>query len=181
MCCNHSPVVDRRKFITHLALGGGVALFSTVAPGIARAAGGTDALLLSCMDYRLVDDTEKWMSEKNMKNKYDHVILAGASLGAITDKYPDWGKTFWGHLDVAIKLHNIHKVVLLDHRDCGAYKVILGEDFGKSAEKETTVHARTLRKLREAILKKYEKLEVEMGLMDLDGKVMKIPTMAECA
>jgi carbonic anhydrase len=181
MCCNEPHVIDRRKFITHLALGGGAALLSTVAPGIARASGGTEAMLLSCMDYRLVDDTERWMSDRGMKNKYDHVILAGASLGALTDKYPEWGKTFWGHLDVAIKLHNIHKVIILDHRDCGAYKVILGEDFAKNADKETAAHSRQLRKLRDAILKKNDKLEVEMALMDLDGKVMKIPSMAECS
>ncbi len=65
--------------------------------------GETDALLLSCMDYRLVDDTHRYMSNRGLCDKYDHVILAGSSLGAVTDKYPAWNRTFWEHLDVSIE------------------------------------------------------------------------------
>lgn len=136
--------------------------------------GHTDALLLSCMDYRLVDETERYMADRGLRDKYDHVILAGASLGAITDKYPAWNQTFWEHLDVAIKLHSIKKVIILDHRDCGAYKVILGEDFSKDPEKEKTVHTDTLSALSEQIKSKYPELEIELHLMDLSGGVLNI-------
>src|SRR4029077_12947096 len=110
-------------------LGGGAALVGVVHPRHVLAAGTTDALLLSCMDYRLVSETERYMTDRGMKGKYDHVVLAGASLGAITDKYRAWGTTFREHLDVAIALHQVHKVIVLDHRDCGAYQTILGEDL----------------------------------------------------
>jgi carbonic anhydrase len=134
-------------------------------------AGHTDALLLSCMDYRLVDDTEKYMSGRGMQEKYDHIVLAGASLGALTDQYPSWNQTFWEHLGIAIKLHDIHTVILMDHRDCGAYKVILGEEHTKSADIEKAAHALELKTLKDEILKKYPKLKVEMLLMSVDGKV----------
>lgn len=142
-----------------------------------RAAGHTEALVLSCMDYRLVDDTEHYFTERGMKDKYDHIVLAGASLGAVTDKYPAWNQTFWDHLGVAIQLHNIVKVIVLDHRDCGAYKVIIGEDFGKTPEKETAVHTAQLNKLMQQIKAKYPSLEVELLLMDLAGKVEKMGGM----
>ena len=158
----------RRQFLRMAVIGGGAAL---LAPAVTRAAGGTDALLLSCMDYRLVEDTERYMAGRGLRKKYDHVILAGASLGALTDKFPAWNKTFWEHLDVALDLHHIQKVIVLDHRDCGAYKVILGEDFAKDPAKETAVHASKLRELRTQILGKQPKLTVEMLLMSLDGKV----------
>ena len=144
-----------------------------------RAAGHTEALVLSCMDYRLVDDTEHYFAERGIKDKYDHIILAGASLGAVTDKYPAWNQTFWDHLGVAIQLHNITKVIVLDHRDCGAYKVIIGEDFGKTPEKETTVHTAQLNKLMQQIKAKYPSLEVELLLMDLAGKVEKMGGMGK--
>ena len=120
---------SRRKFLQLAALGGGATLLAS-APFLpeARAAGGTDALLLSCMDFRLMDDIERYMSGRGLRDKYDHVVLAGASLGAITDKYPAWNKTFWEHLGIAIQLHHIHTVIVMDHRDCGAYKVILGAE-----------------------------------------------------
>lgn len=136
--------------------------------------GQTDALLLSCMDYRLVDDTERYMADRGMRDKYDHIILAGASLGATTDKYAAWNQTFWEHLNVAIKLHDIKKVIIMDHRDCGAYKAILGEDFSKDPIKEKTVHSEKLFALEKLIKTKYPELEVELHLMDLSGNVERI-------
>ena len=162
--------MDRRHFLRISAVGAGL-LGGGLSASVVRATGGTDAMLLSCMDYRLVDETERYMTKRGLRNKYDHVILAGAALGALTDKFPAWNKTFWDHLDVAIDLHHIKKVIVLDHRDCGAYKVILGEDFAKGRAKETEVHATKLRDLRTQIQGKHPKLAVETLLMSLDGKV----------
>jgi carbonic anhydrase len=169
-----STALNRREFVRLASLGGGAALLASFLPATAYAAGGTDALLLSCMDYRLVDDTEAFMAGKGMKNRYDHIVLAGAALGAITDKFPSWNQTFWQHLDVAISLHHIKKVMILDHRDCGAYKVVLGEDFGKTPDKETQIHAQTLMTLRGKVMEKYPDLAVETYLMALDGSVEQI-------
>ena len=136
----------------------------------AQAGAKTDALLLSCMDYRLMDDVEKYMSGRGLRDKYDHVVLAGASLGALTDKFPAWNQTFWEHLDIAIKLHDIKSVIVMDHRDCGAYAVILGADSVKDAKTEKDTHAVRLRQLRAAINKQHPKLAVETLMMSLDGK-----------
>src|SRR5215510_8020158 len=119
------------------------------------AAGGTDILLLTCMDYRLTDDTAKYMQQtRGLNEKYDQLILAGASLGATNTKFPDWGKTFWQHLQVAIDLHHIHKVMIIDHRDCGAYRVILNEGSEDRA-RETKVHTEQLTNLKKMITAKY--------------------------
>lgn len=173
--CEHRPTAlpdTRRKLLQIAALGGGISLLAaTTGLPEARAAGGTDALLLTCMDFRLMDDIERYMTGRGLRDKYDHVVLAGASLGAITDKYPAWNKTFWEHLDIAIQLHNIHQVIVMDHRDCGAYKVILGPEHSKDPELEKTTHAAQLGRLRALISGKYPKLKVETLLMGLDGKV----------
>ena len=164
----------RREFLRLGVLGGGASLLTMALPVRPARAAAVDALLLSCMDYRLIDETERYMSGRGLRNKYDHIILAGASLGALTDKYPAWNQTFWEHLEVAIQLHQVHKVILLDHRDCGAYQVILGEDFAKDRAKETNVHAEQLDELRKRIGAQYPTLEVETLLMSLDGKVEKV-------
>jgi len=62
----------------------------------------------------------------------------------------------------------------MDHRDCGAYKVILGEDFAKDPAKENKVHSEKLKELAKLIKKQHPKLEVELLLMSLDGKVESI-------
>ncbi len=158
----------RREFVRIAVLGGGLTLLDA---RVARAHGDTEALLLSCMDYRLVEDTERYMAGRGLRKKYDHVVLAGGSLGAVTEKLPAWSKTFWEHLNIALDLHHIKKVILLDHRDCGAYKAFLGEDFSKDRARETEVHATQLRELKKQILAKQPTLAVEMLLMSLDGKV----------
>jgi carbonic anhydrase len=163
---------ERRAFLRVAGIGGLATLAgATLTFRHAVAAGQAEALLLSCMDYRLIDATARYMAARGLKGKYDHVILAGASLGATTGKYVDWNKTFWEHLDTAIQLHGIHRVIVIDHRDCGAYKLILGEDLAGDRSKETTVHASTLRTLRDQINTKHRSLEVELLLMSLDGRV----------
>ncbi len=173
-CAHHGrntlAVPDRRRFLALLALGTAAAL-GGVPWAPAFAAGEADALLLSCIDYRLTDATTRYMDGRGMAGKYDHAVLAGASLGAETSKFPAWRTTFWEHLKIAIDLHHIHQVVLLDHRDCGAYKLILGKDFSKDPKKEYEVHAKELRRLRAAIAKKYPRLSTELLLMALDGSV----------
>ena len=185
--------INRRRFIQLATLGGGAVLLGLATPwrlaqaeehgaahtgartGTAPAAShGTEALLLSCMDYRLIDDTVKYMDGRGLTNKYDHVILAGAALGALTDQFKAWNKTFWEHLKVSIDLHHIKKVILMDHRDCGAYKVILHADFSKDPLLEARIHGKFLRELATVIHKRYPQLDVELLLMNLDGKVEKL-------
>jgi len=148
-----------------------VVFLITVFTSPAMASGKAEALLLSCMDYRLIDETERYMSGRDLLNEYDHVVIAGASLGVIQDRYPAWSTTFWEHLDVSIQLHQIHRVIVLDHRDCGAYKVILEEDLAKDPERETEVHAEQLEALKKKIEEKYPDLHVELLLMNLEGEV----------
>lgn len=144
------------------------------APG--RSAGHEpEVLLLSCMDYRLMGDVASYMSGRGLQKEYDHIVLAGGSLGANTDKFPAWGTTFWEHLSIAIDLHKIRRVILMDHRDCGAYKVILGPEHAKDPAVEKATHAEQLQKLKAKVKEKHPTLEVEMLLMSLDGKVVSIP------
>ena len=169
---NDTSATERREFLKRMVLGGGAAsLISWLVPEVIFAADHTDILLLTCMDHRLVDKTSHYMAARGLRDKYDHIVLAGASLGAITEKYPDWNKTFWDHLDLAKKMHSIHKVMILDHRDCGAYRTIFGEDYSKDLKKETDVHATQMRKLKELIKQKEAGMEVELLLMNLTGKV----------
>lgn len=173
-CLAHNlSALSRRRFLTLSAGAGGLALAGSMLPfSSARANGSAEALLLTCMDYRLTHAVVDYMDGRQMTREYDHVVLAGASLGAVTHKFPDWGRTFWEHLDVAVKLHHVKKVIALDHRDCGAYKIVFGKDTKGDEERE--LHARELKRLRAALRKKHRELEFESLLMSLDGSVESI-------
>lgn len=173
-CLTHaSTALSRRRFLTFSAGAGGLALAGSLLPfSPARASGNAEALLLTCMDYRLTHAIVDYMDGRHLAREYDHVVLAGASLGAVTRKFPHWGTTFWQHLDVAVKLHHVRKVIALDHRDCGAYRIVFHRDT--QGEEETNLHAQQLRKLRDVLKAKHPVLEFESLLMSLDGSVESI-------
>ena len=172
-CCAPSrPAPDtRRRFIQLAALGAGASLLGVSRAETKPAGVAIEALLLSCMDYRLMDNIEQHMSGRNLRDQYDHIALAGASLGALTTRYPAWNKTFWQHLDIAVQLHRVRRVIVMDHRDCGAYKVILGAAHAKTPETERAAHARQLATLKTRIHQHAPALQVETLLMGMDGSV----------
>ncbi|HLI21672.1 MAG TPA: carbonic anhydrase [Stellaceae bacterium] len=131
--------------------------------------GQADAVLLSCIDYRLPGKIARYMKGRGLAANYDHVILAGASLGATTTLYPQWEQTFRDHLDLAIKLHAIRRVIILDHRECGSCRVIFGTNL--AGDEEKAQHARELHRLAREIHATHPALEVETLLMSLDGSV----------
>jgi hypothetical protein len=168
----------RRRFLELAGTAGAAAVLTTGinlgltrAPSLFAAGGGIEALVLSCMDYRLTNETAFLLNEHGLVNKYDQVILAGATLGVATDKYPAWAETFWNHLDLAIKLHSVKRVIAIDHRDCGAFKLVFGKDYGAAPEEETEIHTKVMSDFRELVKKKQPTIEVELLLMSLDGHV----------
>ena len=171
--CGDQVVVDmsRRKFLQLMAFGGASLLTAPLWFPRVSLAGSTEAILLTCMDYRLTAEIEQYMENRGLLHKFDHVVLAGASLGAVTAAHKSWNTTFWEHLDIAEQLHHIKEVIVMDHRDCGAYKVMLGPEHTKDPDTEKSTHSKQLHRLRSQIVKKHPNLKVETLLMGLDGKV----------
>lgn len=130
--------------------------------------GSIDALLLTCIDYRFVDNTVKFMNTSGYLNNYDLYVLAGASLGVNQHKYPYWSDTFWNHVDIARKLHNIKKIIVMEHEDCGMYKLIYDkEDMMDKAD----IHLDNLMKLKDKLSIKYPDLSLEGFFIKLDGNI----------
>lgn len=165
--------LGRRRFVELAALGG-VALLLSSAPVKARAPGTCEALVLSCMDYRLVDDVVRYMDGLGLTDDYDHVALAGASAGAVHSAFAEWHETWWQHLQAAIDLHGIKRVLVVDHRDCGAYKIALGTEHLATPESEREAHAGLLGELAGQIAERQPGLAVETYLMAVDGSVERI-------
>lgn len=83
------------------------------------------------------------MDHDNLTNRYDQFILAGASIGALIGakhyntkelpynrSYKSWYKALLNHIDVAVDLHDIRDVYIVEHRNCGAYKKFLPNGQG---------------------------------------------------
>lgn len=126
-----------------------------------------DALVLTCIDYRFVHVIPEYMNEHYPSLSYDHTILAGASLGVFAGIYPAWASTFWEHLEVAIALHGIHTVFILDHRDCGAYREFEALPEAPDPDLERIIHQHYMDRLGALITKSHRSLRVITDLLDV--------------
>ncbi len=129
-------------------------------------------LLISCVDFRLRDETEKLMRINfGLLDDYDEIVMPGASLALVSQDHPHWKKTVEDIVEILKKLHHIKRVILLDHRDCGAYKLIMGHEHTKNHESETKMHREVLSKAKSTIETKFPQLKVYSLLLGLDGAV----------
>lgn len=167
--CGITKPVSRRQ----------VSLFGLAAAGLALVptrsrASSVTALGFTCIDYRLVDDAVHFFDHLKLTNDYDQLALAGASLGAISPKFPSSNKAFWDHVEISKSLHHIKKIIIVDHRDCGAYKVAFGDAVAKDHDGETAQHKAVMLDLQAQLAKKDPSLEAEFYLMALDGTAERI-------
>lgn len=172
-CCDATiSAQSRRSFLQ--AMGGSV-LFTSVgmlATGSAVAASGNyEAMVLSCIDPRFQDLVNKQQARDGMSGKYSAFTIAGASIGVVAPAFKEWHKTFWENLGASVQLHNIKKVVVVNHRDCGAAKIAYGDAKVANAAAETVTHMQALMEFRKQLKEKHPNLGVELKLMSLDGKI----------
>lgn len=159
---------SRRRF---LQVGASAALVGAMPLGAFAAGGDYEAMLLSCIDPRFPELTLNYAKDQGILGKYSQFAFAGAAIGAVAPAFKGWHKTFWDNLGASIQLHNIKKVIAIDHRDCGAAKIAYGAAKVASPDIETRTHHDALTRFRKEVARRHPKLGVETGLMALDGKV----------
>jgi carbonic anhydrase len=71
-----------------------------------------EALVVHCMDYRLQKSLNDWLDKNPGAGNYDRVAIAGGVL----DIY-----SVLKQIELAVRVHRIRKVILVNHEDCRAY------------------------------------------------------------
>ena len=80
-------------------------------------------MVLSCIDPRFQDIVHNHLLKKKLIGKYSAFTIAGAAVGVTHNKFKKWHKTFYDNLGTSIKLHKIEKLIVINHKDCGAAKI----------------------------------------------------------
>lgn len=111
-----------------------------------------EAVVVTCIDYRLQKTIDNWISENFAPKSFDRVAIAGGIKNL---------DIIMGQIEISEKLHHIKKVVLINHEDCGAY----GDPPAGGPEK----HAEDLKKAASQIKQRYPGLEVETYFLRLNG------------
>ena len=128
------------------------------------------AMVLSCIDPRFQSIVFNYLKKKKLSGKYSLFTIAGSAIGVTANKFKKWHKTFWDNIETSIKLHQIKKLIVINHRDCGAAKIINGNKLLDKSN-ETKIHKNSFKKIKLKFKKKYPKLKIELKLISLNKKI----------
>ncbi len=127
-------------------------------------------LIIHCIDFRLGKPIKEYLGKQGLLGDCDIVSIAGATQNLVSPKNPSDVDLVLRQIDIATRLHNIQKVILMNHTDCGAYG---GRSAFSSQEEENTSHVGDMQKAASIITEKYPTIAVECILADIheDGEV----------
>jgi carbonic anhydrase len=110
--------------------------------------------------------------KKKLIGEYSAFTIAGAAVGVTHNKFKQWHKTFYDNLATSIQLHKIEKLIVINHKDCGAAKIANGKKEFNSIN-EMKIHQESFLKIKKQIKKRFPKLKLELNLISLDSKITK--------
>ena len=164
-CCGR---LDRRHFFQ---LAGSAVLSAATTSTALAAEGDYEAMLVSCIDPRMVAPVYKYMDQRGLTGQYSQLVIAGAAIAVVAPKFKTWRPAFWDNLATTVQLHHIKRLIAIDHRDCGAAQIAYGTASIADPQIETETHRKVLTEFRNEIGKRQPKLAVETGIMALDGSI----------
>ena len=122
------------------------------------------AMVLSCIDPRFQSKVFNYLKRKKLTGKYSSFTIAGGGIGVTANRFKKWHSTFWDNLATSIKLHKITNLIVINHNDCGAAKIVNGKKkFNLSVE--NTIHKESFIKIKKELKKKYPNLKVSFKIM----------------
>ena len=125
-----------------------------------------EAMVLSCMDPRFQPKVFNYLKKKKLTGKYSSFTIAGAAIGVTSKKFKKWQSTFLDNLSTSINLHNIGKLIVINHEDCGAAKIVNGrEKFNSVIEKK--IHKDSFKKIKLIIDRKFPELKINFKILSL--------------
>lgn len=157
------------------------------------------ALVIGCVDCRLLDDLVRFLDHDNLTNRYYQATFAGCTI-ALSSKAPTyyprcdkagkpvgepmnfaaWQGAALDHLKLVLKLTkgDLTDVYLVEHTDCGAYREFIGLDAHATPKREREVHTEYARAFAEELVAWYdsrEGLELIAELRERYGAEVRAP------
>lgn len=114
-----------------------------------------EGLIITCIDFRFQEFINQWIAKNFQTKTFDRVAFAGGVKDFVN---------IFKQIEISKRLHDIKKIVLINHEDCGAY--------GESGTPEK--HAEDLKAAAGKIKEKYPDLEIETYYLRLNGNFMQI-------
>ena len=125
-----------------------------------------EAMVLSCMDPRFQPKVYKYLKTKKLTGKYSSFTIAGSAIGVTHKKFKKWHSTFIDNLSTSIKLHKINKLIVINHRDCGAAKIANSKKKFTSII-ENKIHKDSFKEIKKNLNKKFPNLKIYFKILSL--------------
>ena len=125
-----------------------------------------EAMVLSCMDPRFQPKVYKYLKAKKLTGKYSAFTIAGAAIGVTHKKFKKWHSTFIDNLSTSIKLHKIKKIIVINHKDCGAAKIVNGKKKFNSII-ENKIHRESFKKIKKVLNNRFPSLKINFKILSL--------------
>ena len=127
-------------------------------------------MVLSCIDPRFQEKVFNYLKNKKLTGKYSSFTIAGAVIGVTHKKFKKWYYTFWENLETSINLHKINKLIVINHKDCGAAKIANNnKKFNSSIENR--IHKNSFNKLKKNLKKQFPKIKVSFKVLSLKNAI----------
>ena len=117
------------------------------------------AMVLSCIDPRFQSKVFNYLKKRKLGGKYSSFTIAGAAVGVTNKNFKKWHKTFIENLSTSIQLHKINRLIVINHKDCGAAKLVNGKNQFDEFN-ENKIHEESFKKLKKILNKKFPKLSL---------------------
>ena len=132
------------------------------------------AMVLTCMDPRFQPLVYEYLKKRKLNGKYSSFTIAGGAVGVTHKKFKRWHLAFIENLATSIKIHKIKKLIVINHKDCGAAKIAEPKEFRVD---EVKIHKSAFEKLKVVLKRKFPKIKLEFKLMSLNKKIQSLNTL----
>ena len=123
-------------------------------------------MVLSCIDPRFQPIIYNYLKKKKLTGRYSSFTIAGSAIGITSNKFRKWHKTFWENFNTSVKLHNIKKLIVINHKDCGAAKIVNGKKKFTSII-ENKIHKDSFKVIKKTLNKKFPNLKIYFKILSL--------------
>jgi len=120
------------------------------------------SLLMHCMDFRFGKKMKEFMESNNLMGDADLVSIAGAAKNIVN---PETQAFALRQIEISKTLHEMKKVHLVNHTDCGAYG---GKTAFADEQAEYAKLTGDLKEARDIVKAKFPELAVTLWLAHID-------------
>lgn len=140
-----------------------------------------DAVVVSCMGFRFVSQTEAAVQKAFNVTEIDLIRLAGGAKNLSSPGIKSRRRAVISDIALAIESHHVEKIILLNHQSCGKYAAEGLKWERSQSEAERAFHHQELRRAGEYARRKFPQIEILLGYTVAVGNAVVIETVSTVA